>query len=429
MVHARDDRDRVPRPRLHLDRRAVDQVPSSGSRTRRWASCSARSRSRYALFEVPSGWFADRFGARVDADAHRRLVVGDDGRDRARRRLRARSSRCAALRDRRGGRVPGLGAGLRALAARARARTRCSASLIMAAALAGALTQPLVVALVSATSAGGRPSRSSARVGFVWAAVWWLWFRDDPREHRGVNAAELALIAEGGAAAAREHAPVPWRRCSREPRAARALRDVLRRDLRLVLLSHLAADLSAARARLRSRAGRLARGPAAARRSPAACIWAAGSATASTAALRPARRPRARRASSGCPLAASRSVGAVLAAEPIARGARPLPRPPGLAALGVAPAWALCLEIGGPHAGVVSGAMNTFGNLGGTLSPVVVGICVDRLGSWNAPLFSIAALYLVSRASAGSRSIPARSSTRKNSGARRDPVIGSAKLR
>jgi cyanate permease len=39
--------------------------------------------------------------------------------------------------------------------------------------------------------------------------------------------------------------------------------------------------------------------------------------------------------------------------------------------------------------------MNMFGNLGGTLSPVVVGLCVDRLGSWNAPLYSIAALYLV----------------------------------
>ena len=65
----------------------------------------------------------------------------------------------------------------------------------------------------------------------------------------------------------------------------------------------------------------------------------------------------------------------------------------GLAGLGIAPAWALCLEIGGPHAGVVTGAMNMFGNLGGTLSPVIVGLSVDRLGSWNAPLFSIAALF------------------------------------
>jgi hypothetical protein len=38
----------------------------------------------------------------------------------------------------------------------------------------------------------------------------------------------------------------------------------------------------------------------------------------------------------------------------------------GFASLGVAPAWAVCLEIGGKHAGLVTGAMNTFGNLGGT---------------------------------------------------------------
>jgi ACS family glucarate transporter-like MFS transporter len=66
----------------------------------------------------------------------------------------------------------------------------------------------------------------------------------------------------------------------------------------------------------------------------------------------------------------------------------------GLAALGVAPAWAACLEIGGRHAGVVSGAMNTFGNLGGALSPVVIGTCLERGSSWNAPLLSLPALYL-----------------------------------
>ena len=70
----------------------------------------------------------------------------------------------------------------------------------------------------------------------------------------------------------------------------------------------------------------------------------------------------------------------------------------GFAALGVAPAWAVCLEIGGQNAGVVTGAMNTFGNLGGALSPVVVGLCVQRLGSWQAPLFSVAALYLFAAA-------------------------------
>jgi cyanate permease len=37
--------------------------------------------------------------------------------------------------------------------------------------------------------------------------------------------------------------------------------------------------------------------------------------------------------------------------------------------------------------------MNTFGNLGGALSPVVMGAVLERLGSWDASLYSVAALY------------------------------------
>jgi hypothetical protein len=49
-----------------------------------------------------------------------------------------------------------------------------------------------------------------------------------------------------------------------------------------------------------------------------------------------------------------------------------------LAASGVAPAWATCLDIGGPHAGVASATVSTFGDLGGALRPFVVGYCLDR---------------------------------------------------
>jgi nitrate/nitrite transporter NarK len=65
-----------------------------------------------------------------------------------------------------------------------------------------------------------------------------------------------------------------------------------------------------------------------------------------------------------------------------------------LAAFGVAPAWAVATKIGGARAGVVTGAMNMCGNLGGALSPLVVGFSLQWLGSWEAPLFSVAALYV-----------------------------------
>lgn len=48
--------------------------------------------------------------------------------------------------------------------------------------------------------------------GVVWAIVFWWWYRDDPAVHPGVNAAERELIAEGcPAAATSEHPPIPWR--------------------------------------------------------------------------------------------------------------------------------------------------------------------------------------------------------------------------
>ena len=64
----------------------------------------------------------------------------------------------------------------------------------------------------------------------------------------------------------------------------------------------------------------------------------------------------------------------------------------------MAPGWAVAVEVGGAHAGVVSGAMNMCGNLGGTLSPLVIGFSLERFGSWDAPLLSLAALYLVAAA-------------------------------
>ena len=36
-------------------------------------------------------------------------------------------------------------------------------------------------------------------------------------------------------------------------------------------------------------------------------------------------------------------------------------------------AWAGCMDIGGRHSGTVSGTMNMIGNIGGALSPMLVG--------------------------------------------------------
>lgn len=49
-----------------------------------------------------------------------------------------------------------------------------------------------------------------AVIGAAWAIGFWLWFRNDPAEHRGVNRAELALIRSTDTAIPTDPGPVPW---------------------------------------------------------------------------------------------------------------------------------------------------------------------------------------------------------------------------
>src|SRR5207342_3466410 len=55
--------------------------------------------------------------------------------------------------------------------------------------------------------------------------------------------------------------------------------------------------------------------------------------------------------------------------------------------------WAVPIDIAPDHAGVITGFMNTLGNLGGLVGPLVVGIAVDRWGSWTFPFYVTASVY------------------------------------
>jgi MFS family permease len=52
----------------------------------------------------------------------------------------------------------------------------------------------------------------------------------------------------------------------------------------------------------------------------------------------------------------------------------------------LSPSWAICHDVGEDAAGTVTGFMNTFGNLGGSLSPLVMGYALEWWGSWAIPL-------------------------------------------
>jgi MFS family permease len=67
----------------------------------------------------------------------------------------------------------------------------------------------------------------------------------------------------------------------------------------------------------------------------------------------------------------------------------------GCSMLTLAPAWASAVDVGGRHAGITAGVMNTVGQVGGILSPIVLAYLVDATNDWNAPLLVLAGIYAV----------------------------------
>lgn len=59
-------------------------------------------------------------------------------------------------------------------------------------------------------------------------------------------------------------------------------------------------------------------------------------------------------------------------------------------------AWALCIDLGKRHAGTISGAMNTAGNIGGFCCGILFGELVQQSGNYNLPLYMIAVMLIIS---------------------------------
>ncbi|MCJ2068876.1 MFS transporter [Methylobacterium sp. J-030] len=81
-----------------------------------------------------------------------------------------------------------------------------------AARLGNALTPPLIALMIVALS-----WRDSfiivGLVSFAWVGLWWFYFRDDPREHKGVTEEEIAVLPPVKIAG--ERRAVPWGRLLR----------------------------------------------------------------------------------------------------------------------------------------------------------------------------------------------------------------------
>lgn len=163
----------------------------------------------YGLFEIPGAWYGDWVGARKGL---MRIVLGWSAFT-ALTGAAWNFTSMVVVRFLFGvgeaGCFPIIAKSLATWLPRAE-RTRAQGLVWMAARWGGAFTPLLVVWTLQFVSWRATFALFGA-LGIVWAVAFHRWYRDDPRQHPGVNAAELALMRDIEPAALGEHG-VPWGR-------------------------------------------------------------------------------------------------------------------------------------------------------------------------------------------------------------------------
>ena len=253
--------------------------------------------------------------------------------------------------------------------------------------MGGAMTPPLVVALMAAV--GWRHTFYMFGIlGVIWAWFWWRWFRDEPSQHAEVNSAELQLI-EAGREPDVDHSRFDW--------AA-----LLSANLLLVYgmyftmgytlyfnLTWLPTYLKDVRGFTLEQAGWLS---AVVLFTGGVMTYVGGKLTDHLVKRYGLKIGRSMGVVT-LPVAGALLIAAALTDNAIAAAVL-LAATLGVADLSVSSCWSICHDIGGRNAGIVTGAMNTWGNIGGALSPLVVGYAVGWWNSWTVPFYITAGVYV-----------------------------------
>ena len=260
--------------------------------------------------------------------------------------------------------------------------------------LGGSLTPYTVVALMAAL--GWRPTFVVfGGLGLAWALAFYTWFRDDPGQKSSVSAAELELIRGGLAAAEhgaaeRNRPRVPWRALLTSTNLwALCLMYGCMFYGWYFYITWLPTYLREARGLSAAQSGLYAGLPLLL---GAFGCMAGGLLT--DALVRRWGLKFGRRAVGLVGLLAS---GAFLFASVFLHDPVHAIWAISLSAfandLTLSACWAVCIDTAKEYAGTVSGCMNTFGNLGGALSPLLVGVFLERFHSWQWSFYAASAVY------------------------------------
>jgi sugar phosphate permease len=333
----------------------------------------------YALFQIPGGWLADRFGSRIvltTAIAWWSIFTAATG-------AAFSAGSLAVMRGLFGmGEAAAWPSASRSLHRWLPSRQRAFGQGFQhsGARLGAAFAPALVVFLIAHTGWRGVFYIFGA-AGVVVSLAWYLYYRDLPQEHRGVNEAELDLLDNARRPVAARPA-VPWGRILRS-------RDLLFLSLMYfcygwvfwMYLQWLPTYLVEVRQFAQIKMGLAASLPLlAGTASNIGGGWLSDRLARSWGDLR---RGRTIVLAAGFTLAGLAILPGVLA-NSAAVGLACLTLALAGLELTVPVAWALCLDIAGDFAGSVTGVMNTLGNLGGALSAVMIGYLATHFG-WTVP--------------------------------------------
>ncbi len=259
--------------------------------------------------------------------------------------------------------------------------------------ISGGLTPFMVTALLGALSWRGA-FVTCGMIGFVWVVAWLRWFRDEPRSHPSVSAAEADLIeSERRLSSHVQHGSGLWRALVASPSVWFLCLAYFSNSYgSYFVMTWLPTYLAEQRGFQKESLSMFAGLPLLL--SVIGDIG-GGAVTDSVSRRLGLRVGRAAVATTGYGIAAVSMFASVYASTAVMAAI--------LIAVAVAASmftlsasWATCMDIGGENAAVLSAAMNTTGQIGSIVSPIVVGWTVSRLADWQLPLLVMGGLYLLS---------------------------------
>ena len=269
-------------------------------------------------------------------------------------------------------------------------RVRAQGILWMSARWGGAFTPLLVVAVLKLMS-WRHAFELFGAIGVVWAIFFYIWYRDNPREKKGINAGELRIIEENQHLAS-SHGHVPWGKFLRSkqvwllsgqyfclsygwyfyitwlPTYLREARHVtLDQGALLATLPLFLGGCGSFVCGMFYKVLNRWTGDVGKSRRLMACMGFTGA--------------------TGFLLLSSMLQDATWAmvAMGLASFSNDLVMPG---------SWAACMDVGGKYAGTLSGTMNMAGNLGGVLSPIVIAYILSQSNNnWSLTFYVSAAVY------------------------------------